>query len=521
MAWTPKTFRTEAPVPVATESQPSAWQPKSFQPEAAESSTLETIGHAGRGALQGLTMGFADELGGAGTAVLQGVTNLLPEKARTALDLVESGAGDAYTYSRDQARAADRAAKEESPWAYGAGEVAGSVLSPASKALAPLKAAKGASVAQRVGIAAGNAALQGGAMGLGSSEASGVGGNLEDAIIGGALGAGTGAALTRAGAALKAAPAALRGLAERRAVKAAGAIQSDISGMRPEQIQAMGRQALDEPGLIRFGDKAADIARRAKVARKEAGDAVGAALRQVDATGTPFDVDALAKRVGADLGARTKGNPIAQEDLRAVLKEARLNELDRRATFEAMHAIKRRIADGLFNRADPPARKRLAEQLVGVLTDEIDRQAEMAGGAGARSALEAAKARAGPLINLAKVGAKAQKRELGNRMLSPSDYITGAAGMAGSLAGAAAAGPLGAMTGPVMALAHKLVRERGSASVAVLADRLSKKLAAAPQSFGRYAPMLQRAGAQSPVALVALHQALRERDPDYPAEVEE
>jgi hypothetical protein len=63
--------------------------------------------------------------------------------------------------------------------------------------------------------------------------------------------------------------------------------------------------------------------------------------------------------------------------------------------------------------------------------------------------------------------------DLGNRFISPTDYITGAAVLAGDVA---AGNPLGIVKAAAAAGAHKFVREQGSAMLAVLANKLAKNV---------------------------------------------
>ena len=63
-------------------------------------------------------------------------------------------------------------------------------------------------------------------------------------------------------------------------------------------------------------------------------------------------------------------------------------------------------------------------------------------------------------------------REIGNRFISPSDYATGI----GTGLGALMTGNVAALAlGPAAAIGHKLVRERGSSTLAVLADAMLKR----------------------------------------------
>jgi hypothetical protein len=120
------------------------------------------IGAAARGAVQGLSLGFADEITGA---------------------LESAFTKKTYTQARDESRAAYKEAKDEHPLAFGVGELGGGL---ATLLVPGLNAAKGAKLATQ----AGKAALQGAISGAGASEADDLGGVVSDAAGGAALGAG-------------------------------------------------------------------------------------------------------------------------------------------------------------------------------------------------------------------------------------------------------------------------------------------------------------------------------------------
>ncbi len=109
----------------------------------------------GRGALQGVTLGFSDEIAGA-------IGSLFSDKS--------------YSQIRDESRQANEAAKQAHGGYYLGGELGGGV---ASAFIPGLNVAKGASVA----AAAGKMALVGGASGLGSSSADLTKGDFAHAAI--------------------------------------------------------------------------------------------------------------------------------------------------------------------------------------------------------------------------------------------------------------------------------------------------------------------------------------------------
>ena len=128
------------------------------------------LGALGRGAAQGLTLGFGPKIAGAGEA--------LWDKAISNESTKDMPLADLYSMYRDIQRAKNKQAEEAFPKTFLAGNVVGG-FAPAI--------ATGGSLPALIGTGA--------AMGLGTSESEDVGGMAKDAAIGaglGALGAGAG-----------------------------------------------------------------------------------------------------------------------------------------------------------------------------------------------------------------------------------------------------------------------------------------------------------------------------------------
>lgn len=125
------------------------------------------------GVAEGLTFGFADELAGAGSALT----------------------GGDYEEGRDRARARATRLREESPTAFGLGELAGGL---ATTPFLPGGATAGMGRAARAGMALGEGALYGGLAGAGHSEGditteegrTALAGDVAEGVLGGGLTAG-------------------------------------------------------------------------------------------------------------------------------------------------------------------------------------------------------------------------------------------------------------------------------------------------------------------------------------------
>lgn len=163
------------------------------KPKRPETSQMESLG---RGAIQGATFGFGDEIYGAGAGAYDKLF----------------GSGDfsgTYSKNRDEVRAANDAARESNPGTYFAGEIAGGVALPGASLRVGVKGGQlvNAGLKARSAAAARTGAKYGAAYGLGTAE----GDVVDQALgtVGGAVGGGiTGGLLPGAiqlgGAALRA-----------------------------------------------------------------------------------------------------------------------------------------------------------------------------------------------------------------------------------------------------------------------------------------------------------------------------
>ena len=188
--------------------------------------TVGSIEAGARGALQGATMGYSDEMVGGLSAAwdkLRGNTRPIAE---------------IYAEQRDKQRAIEAAASQQNPAAYGAGELGGSIASLAIPGMGVAKAGKLAMV--------GKEALRGAATGAGTSqEALGTEGSLAEMAKAAALNAmvgGAGLAATTKLGKVAASPA-TTDLRNTLATKAAGLEPEDIASsgitsISPEKLAA-------------------------------------------------------------------------------------------------------------------------------------------------------------------------------------------------------------------------------------------------------------------------------------------
>lgn len=237
---------------------------------------------AGRGFLQGATMGYSDEALGRmnqGTVWLAEKLGLNPETVAKNLDMTvgewidyarigktpDRKAPMTYEETRDSYRALNKKAEEDAPLVYGGSKLAGNIAT----SVAVPGGAAGKLGIKGLGAVAARGAVEGAINASGMSEAD----NLGDLALDTAIGAGTGAVLApvakvgtekligAVAPTLRSASNAVREFAQKQAGKAVGA-SDDVA-------KAVGKTALEiDGGMVKAGDTAKDIAKRAAEAAK-------------------------------------------------------------------------------------------------------------------------------------------------------------------------------------------------------------------------------------------------------------
>jgi hypothetical protein len=513
------------------------------------------------GAKQGLTFGFADELGGGEQAALAllarhapGVANALGIETRHSEELNPS---QIYRAGRDENRAEDKEARDAHGRAYLVGNLVGGALAPVPGA----GVAKGASLGTRVLAGAKSAAIGGGIAGLGNSDADLTKGEFGKAALDTAIGAGLGGLI---GGALPVATDLATPLV-RKATKpmaeatkrfanseAVNAVLPMLKGYRkigdtgtqeigeellkkravsdfltPDEIaKAKPKDLIGSARSVRFGDNVQNINARLDPLTENIGRDIGGTLGQIDANATsPFRMDRVTGRAQKELVAPLSRNPVAariagygpkpHSDLAGgVNLRTALEDLKRAPapSFSDANRIKSTLDEGLFNKLDAPLKIDQARQLRGILNNEIEKQAKEVNPALAERFLDLK----GQYSRLKPADLFAEDqalRQMANRKISPSDYASALAdwdGGAGNKALAIATGGI-----------HHVLRTRGAASAAVTADVLSGALRNAPETFGRYASTLIKAAQRGPQALELAHQLLLKNDPGYREQLEQ
>lgn len=233
-----------------------------------------------RGAAQGATLGFADEIAGGARALYDVATG-----DPTLTDLPEL-----YRQRRGESREAFRAAEEAEPGAFGAGQAGGALLT----ALVP-----GGAAVRGVGGALATGAALGAAQGLGESEADLTEGEFGEAmgdvgaggLVGGALGGAGGVLAKGAGAVAR---------------RVGGRAQRGIAAAEGEEAakQALKQAQAEASALGRYRSGVQSASRDLEVLGREAADLPDDALRRQaqDFLASPESVAVRKQVVAGKLG---------------------------------------------------------------------------------------------------------------------------------------------------------------------------------------------------------------------------
>jgi hypothetical protein len=426
-----------------------------------------------RGAAQMGSLGFADEVAGRARSLLKGTP---------------------YAEEVEKSRAADSAAKSANPKTFFAGEVGGAVGTSLIPGLGPAR-----------GIALGAAS------GYGGSSASDISGQARDTAIGaagGLVGTGVGeaagkllarpvgTALANAGEGLPPktpnylAPVSdkLKDMAEKRAVKQAGAMLKNFRGLEHQgRLNETGRMLLDE-GIVGPLTPLSGVAKKAAAKVEEQGQIIGGVEKALD---SKFDMMAnhpqfrdklfnpkqFADKFEAQTLSKLENDP-AMADLVPAVKQKlqRFRDMgDNPIPFGKANDIKRSFDAFLNHTKEQTPQKELIKQLRGALNGEIENKVAEVGGAVYPDLLtkyKAAKKAYGLAKGVQDMSEDKLLREEANRYLSPSDYGVGGVGaVVGGMLGHAPGAAIGAAAGSI---GNKLSRKYGSALGANALDAASR-----------------------------------------------
>jgi hypothetical protein len=469
------------------------------------------VGAFGRGALKGASLHFDDKIG----ALMQAALATLDRDPETSF-------GDTYDQALSENKQIYAANAAAHPNATLAGEVTGTIASPANFAMPSAGALKQAGVtgpALARALAA-QGAFIGGAHAAGASDAT----NVVDATLDVAKeaipSAMAGATLSRF------TPDVIPDVGQRGVVRdtanKAGLMALEARApqirqmmravdMDPSRVEEVAEEGLKRRIIPWFGglDEAATRAQPHVDSEMQALHGVPAddglpgipgVLQKMDADGRTVNMHQFGRRMAGDLESASHSPADATRNVAlSAGQQAHAAAQEGVVPFSRGHQLKADFQRSAYDLKDPAA-----EMLAPPLRKFIDEGAEKAGALGA----EYLKRNENISKLLALQGAIEGRIPVqkGNNALPLTSYMAGSAryGETGDLGQAAAA------AGVV-----KAVKERVPALVANTLTRLAEALEANPEVFGRFSNMLRQAQQRGPEALAAVHKQLMEQVPEY------
>lgn len=295
----------------------------------------------------------------------------------------------------------------------------------------------------------------------------------------------------------------LQDFSEERTVKALGARGTDIrklgktAGKAEDEMRRMARDVLshkldDGTPVFRALQSQDELVENLGRAQNEAGAKLGTLRKEVGefletkAKDLKPKTASIADRIEVEVAQPLHSSAVPDVAQKAVPIErmaAAVRSLGPEAKLEDLVRVRQDIDSIIYPKPTGPGLPALppahADQLVkvrGIVESEIEATMDKAVArmdAGRLTEYKELKGLFRSFREANQIAGKAQLQDLGNRVVSPTDYLTGAAVFAGDTA---SGGALSAVKAVAAGAAHKAVREHSSAMLAVLADRMAKNL---------------------------------------------
>jgi hypothetical protein len=509
-------------------------QPHELGVAPAGPSKLESFG---RGYGQTGSLGFGDEIGGAGEAIAGGVQSLLTGSNNFGDQGHLEGIAkiiDNYRRARDTNREQNDAAQNANPGTFLAGKLVGSAV--------PALVTGGESI---LGQAGANAAISG-ANAIGESKSSdpltlakeGVEAASIGGLAGGAIGAAGKVIDPLVGAGIRAVGAKASDLGEKFAVGALGNQAKIIRKLRQTgQLNPLGRELLDS-GVVTPNASFENILERLSANKADVGKSIGNIDERVQKFIADNPEEGL-QATGSGLSNAIRDHvitPMSRESGRVADSEALDNYLtkefqnvyhDQPVSPAQLRDFKGKVREKVNYYGNPinqdTGRQASFNQLSQSIEDKINQTVDAvddAGLSGIKDEYDQVMKKYGLLAEGKNLIQDRLDKIQKNRFLSPTDYLAGSVGTA--VGYAQDHDPVSAaLKGGAFALGNKAFRYRGNQVSATLMDKVGQVLQASPDRLGKYASVLSQAAQRGSSELGISHFVLSETDPEYREKMKE
>lgn len=487
--------------PLEQPSDSQSFESVDFEQEISEPQVSATEA-ALRGAAQGITSGFQEELSGLAEKGISKIGELTGLQSPEVSELYETKSVEDLT---EQQRLQNKAAQEDNPVIYGAGEIGGSL----AQAVAPGIGALSKSTKLPGLLASGAIA------GAGYSEAEDVGDLAKDVALGAGLSAGIGKGLQGIGKGIKA----LSGGKEIADKLAEEAEKSAVLSLKPtpseylkleksDKLNELGRELLDRNVTKPFStsnkmaELIGDIKNKAGLKIGEFIDNYDNLLKQNPSSVTPLNLSKIVDETNLQISSLERINESAAKAVKDKLDEfvkypnRSLNEFKQ---FKQGIADKAYIEGQTSGREVKEALKQFERRLDSEIVDTLDKSF-----AGKLPEFQKAKKDYAFGIKLEKIADKAAAKETLSSGLSPTETASIAAGLA-----------TGQGLIPLTFAAKRGVKEYGQQIKASLNNKLSKLANKSPEFLGKYTNVIQNAISRGPSSLAATNFILSQQDAEY------
>jgi len=482
-------------------------------------SKMESLG---RGALQGSTAGFSDEIGGAVQGAMDKVSGMfggdsVTEVNKKLADQGFTGMGPTdtsglYSGARDENRKADFDAKQANPKMFIGGELAG-VLG--TSFIPGLSATKGMSAIEAASKAAGMGALQ--SAGSTTNSLNSIEG-LKDAgkgaLIGGVAG-GLGQAMSNKIASIgdaKNASNMIKRQAELQSAKAQGLERGTMRKIGEDRARAVGRQGLDNfeelggdsvLGSGIFGNNADEMIDANQILKKTAMGKRSGVYDLIDeANASNFNPGNVAQDVVDEVGQFNWNSPLNKAKFGQM--DDSINAITQRgggdlSMKEAQNLIEELAQSAKFDATRATPANDMAQGIYKTVRNSINDSAENAATTMGKPGLKDILQKSNKQFSVGKDADILHGNKLArgfNKDLGLTDMIV-------------------ASGNPVLLPGKKLWERTGNRYMAKSFDKIGDMVNQNPNAFGKFSGVLQQATQRGPQAVAATHFLLQQQDPEY------